>query len=88
MTTPPGYDLAMEIACTLPCEPCRVSLPTLAQEFGLPTQSALRKLLANAGIDFATGRTGKDANSIFVPRKWWGATQRACVKYWQSVYGE
>lgn len=84
----PGYDLAMEIACTLPCEPCRVPLAQLAKEFGVPTQGKVKQLLAQAGIDHATGRSGSDASTIYVPRKWWAPTQKACLKYWRAVYGE
>lgn len=84
---PPGFNLAMEIACTLPCEPCRVPMALLCAQFGVSRQQHIRRMLGDAGIDFSANHGGGDT-LIFVPRTKWKLAEKKCLAYWRRVYGE
>lgn len=70
---PPGFNLAMEIACTLPCEPCRVPMALLCAQFGVSRQQHIRRMLGDAGIDFSANHGGgetPDGIASYVPGDW------------------
>lgn len=82
-----GFNLAMEIACALPCEPVSVPMSLLCADFGLGAGKHVKQQLMSAGVDFRTRQT-HNSRHVYIPRIQWKNVQKRCEAYWREVYGE
>ena len=79
---PAGYDLPLEVLATIPVA-APADVRTLADDFRMAIwdmRQTLNGLEKTHGIALAPG-------SVVVPRKHKSAVDRACLAYWNRVYG-
>jgi hypothetical protein len=82
---PVGYDLAMEVLCTIPPAPAVVRLDDLVEDFLFSTQRPVVGILKGFGLS-ASNTAGKDGRTVSIPRDRWLELGLLGQTYWEKVY--
>ena len=88
------FDLAMELLCTVPCEPGYIKVSNVIADFPIekyPDLVALVTTLAERRY-YVELRTAPKPSTIkgqvlFIHKCNWPVCEQAAERYWQNVYG-
>ena len=91
----PGFDLAMELLCTVPCEPRFAAVSDVIADFPIEEYAdvaALIETLAERRY-YVELRTAPRPSTIkgrvlFIHKCNWPVCEQAAERYWQNVYGQ
>ena len=92
--TQPGFDMAMELLCTVPCEPACAKVSDVVADLpvnGYADVAALVETLVEQKYYVELGNAPPPspikARVLYIHKRHWPVCEQAAERYWQNVYG-